>query len=107
MSDEEAAENSLWVTVGCSLAVLAAATLADTLITPNRGVDIKIQAVYVIAAVCAVVFTPASIGSYVFTELTVTLVGAVYPIYRATKAVCTPDEDDDKEWLQASVKIRA
>lgn len=24
----------------------------------------------------------------------------VYPIYRATKAVCTPDEDDDKEWLQ-------
>ena len=24
----------------------------------------------------------------------------VYPIYRAAKAVCTPDEDDDKEWLQ-------
>ena len=24
----------------------------------------------------------------------------VYPIYRATKAVCTPDDKDDKEWLQ-------
>ena len=28
------------------------------------------------------------------------IVGCVYPIYRATKAVCTPDENDDKEWLQ-------
>jgi hypothetical protein len=24
----------------------------------------------------------------------------IYPFYKATKAVCTPDEDDDKEWLQ-------
>jgi len=24
----------------------------------------------------------------------------VYPIYRVTMAVCTPDEEDDKEWLQ-------
>ncbi|KAL9190202.1 hypothetical protein ACHAXT_007413 [Thalassiosira profunda] len=99
MSDDDA-ENSLWATVGCSLAVLAAASLSYTFITPNRGVDLKIHAAYVIAAICAVAFTPASIGSYVFTELTVTLVGAVYPIYRATKAVCTPDESDDKEWLQ-------
>ena len=52
------------------------------------------------ASICSVAFIPTSIASYIFTELSVTLVGCVYPVYRATKAVCTPDEGDDKEWLQ-------
>lgn len=96
MSDD----NNLWVTVGCSFAVLAAASLSYTYIEPNRGIDWKIHAAYLAVAICSVVFIPEDYSSYVFTELTVTLVGCVYPIYRATKAVCTPDEDDDKEWLQ-------
>lgn len=96
MSDD----NSLWITVSCSFAVLAAASLSYTYIEPNRGVCWKIHAVYLAVAICSVIFIPEDIASYIFTELTVTLVGAVYPIYMATKAVCTPDEDDDKEWLQ-------
>jgi len=99
MSEEEV-ENSLWISVACSFAVLAAVSLSYTVLEPNGGVDWKIHAVYWAAAVCSISFIPHEITSYIFTELTVTLVGAVYPVYRATKAVCTPDEDDDKEWLQ-------
>mmetsp|Transcript_1989 Transcript_1989/g.4297 ORF Transcript_1989/g.4297 Transcript_1989/m.4297 type:complete len:376 (+) Transcript_1989:37-1164(+) len=96
MSDE----NNIWITVSCSAAVLAVASLSYTRLEPNRGTDWKIHAAYLAIAICSVVFIPESIASYIFTELTVTLVGCVYPIYRATKAVCTPDDDDDKEWLQ-------
>ena len=99
MSEEEV-ENSLWISVACSFAVLAAVSLSYKVLEPNGGVDWKIHAVYWAAAVCSISFIPHEITSYIFTELTVTLVGAVYPVYRATKAVCTPDEDDDKEWLQ-------
>mmetsp|Transcript_35375 Transcript_35375/g.74691 ORF Transcript_35375/g.74691 Transcript_35375/m.74691 type:complete len:394 (-) Transcript_35375:799-1980(-) len=91
---------SLWLMVGCSCAVLAAVSLSYKYTEPNRGEDWKIHAIYWVAAVCSIEFIPESITSYIFTQLTVSLVGAVYPIYRSTKAVCTPDENDDKEWLQ-------
>jgi len=66
----------------------------------NQGLDTKLHFLYFGVAACAVILLPSSIAQYVFTELSVTLVGALYPIFRATKAVCTPEEDDDKEWLQ-------
>ena len=90
MSDE----NNIWIIVGCSLAVLAATSLSYEFIEPNRGEDWKCHAVYTAVAVVLVILLPAGIESYVFTELSVTLVGCVYPIYRATKAVCTPDEGE-------------
>ena len=93
-------DNSIWLTVGCSAVVLAAVSLSYSFIEPNRGVDLKAHAIYAAASICSVAFIPTNISSYVFTELSVTLVGCVYPVYRATKAVCTPDEGDDKEWLQ-------
>ena len=95
MSDD----NNFWISVSCSIAVLAAASLCER-IEPNKGVDWRIHAAYWAVAICSVAFLPLGIASYIFTSLTVTLVGAVYPIYRATKAVCTPEEHDDKEWLQ-------
>jgi len=91
---------NIWISVGASLAILAGVSLSYTYLEPNQGVDWKIHAIYFAVAICSVIFIPEGIASYVFTELTVSLVGCVYPIYRATKAVCTPDEDDDKEWLQ-------
>ena len=93
-------DNSIWLTVGCSAVVLAAVSLSYSFIEPNRGVDIKAHAIYAAASICSVAFIPTNIASYIFTELSVTLVGCVYPVYRATKAVCTTDEGDDKEWLQ-------
>lgn len=93
-------ENNLWISICCSLAILAAASLSYKYIEPNGGADLKIHAAYLAVAFCSIAFLPVGVSSYVFTELTVTLVGAVYPIYRATKAVCTPEDGDDKEWLQ-------
>ena len=88
------------ISLGCSLGVLLAASLGYSLIQPNGGQCIKIHLVYFAYAICLVAFLPTSIANHVFTELTVSLVGAMYPVYRATKAVCTPEEEDDKEWLQ-------
>ena len=95
MSNE--GENSIWISIGCSIAVFAAVSASYKFIEPNRGKDLKIHAFYLGASICCVVLLPADIASYIFTDLTVTLVASVYPVYRATKAVCTPEESDDKE----------
>lgn len=84
----------------CSLGVLLVASLGYNFLQPNGGTSIKFHLVYFVCAICLVAFLPASIANRVFTALSVALVGAMYPVYRATKAVCTPEEDDDKEWLQ-------
>mmetsp|Transcript_19534 Transcript_19534/g.43500 ORF Transcript_19534/g.43500 Transcript_19534/m.43500 type:complete len:379 (+) Transcript_19534:108-1244(+) len=89
-----------WITLGGAVGFLVAVSLTYKFIEPNQGRDWKVHAIYWVAAICAVVFIPTSVARYMFSSLTVTLVGAVYPIYRATKAVCTPEEADDKEWLQ-------
>ena len=88
------------ISLGCSLGVLLTASLGYNFLQPNGGTCIKIHLVYFASAICLVAFLPENIANYVFTELSVSLVGAMYPVYRATKAVCTPEEDDDKEWLQ-------
>ena len=88
-----------WITLACSLGVLAAVSASYKFLEPNPY-DWKYHAIYWIVAILVIVLLPASISSYIFSSLTVTLVGAVYPVYRATKAVCTPEEADDKEWLQ-------
>lgn len=98
VASEVEGDRSLWVSLVCSFAVFAAVASSYKYIEPKQGACWKIHAIYWAVSICSVAFLPG--GSYVFSELTVTLVGAVYPIYRSTKAVCTPDEEDDKEWLQ-------
>eukprot|EP00985_Skeletonema_marinoi_P031826 scaffold37823_cov201-Skeletonema_marinoi.AAC.2 len=92
--------NEAVLSLCCSLGVLMVVSLGYSCIKPNGGQCIKIHLVYFASAICLVAFLPTNIAKYVFTELTVSLVGAMYPVYRATRAVCTPDDDDDKEWLQ-------
>ena len=87
-----------WITLACSIGILAAVALSYKYLEPNPY-DWKHHVIYWIIAILIIVLLPASVSSYIFSSLTVTLVGAVYPVYRATKAVCTPDEHDDKEWL--------
>ena len=116
---------ALWICFICSFAIVAGVSLSYKFIEPSSHyIDIKNHAIckFYLQHICflsnqqlkkiyrisedfgvafvSVVFIPTSIASYIFTELSVSLVGCVYPIYRATKAVCTPGEDDDKEWLQ-------
>lgn len=52
------------------------------------------------AALATVFLLPISIAQYIFSDLAVTAIGTVFPIYESVRAVCTPDEDDDKYWLQ-------
>ena len=92
--------SNVWISICCSIAVLVSVAASYKFIEPNRGKDLKIHAFYLGASICCVVLLPADIASYIFTDLTVALVASVYPVYRATKAVCTPEESDDKEWLQ-------
>jgi hypothetical protein len=92
--------SDIWISLICSFAVLAVVSLSYKFLQSNRGRNFKIHALYWAVAVIIVVLLPGDVSSYVFTGLTITLVGAVYPIYRAVKACCTPYEGDDKEWLQ-------
>jgi hypothetical protein len=89
------------ISLCCSLGVLLVTSLGYKYIDPNGGKDVKLHVLYIATAIVLVALLPlTNIGKYVYTELTVALVGAMYPVYRSTRAVCTPDEDDDKVWLQ-------
>ncbi|KAL3809973.1 hypothetical protein ACHAXA_007749 [Cyclostephanos tholiformis] len=92
--------NNIWSSLTCSFAVLALVSLSYKFLPSNRGRNFKIHALYWAVAIVTVIVLPSDVSSYVFTGLTITLVGAIYPIYRAVKACCTPYEGDDKEWLQ-------
>jgi Ca2+/Na+ antiporter len=91
---------NLYLQIACSLFILLGTSLSYKFIEPNGGTDVKYHAIYFGSAFVFILFLPATVASYIFTELTVTFIGCIYPIYRATKAVCTPEENDDKEWLQ-------
>mmetsp|Transcript_21822 Transcript_21822/g.52761 ORF Transcript_21822/g.52761 Transcript_21822/m.52761 type:complete len:386 (+) Transcript_21822:130-1287(+) len=91
---------NIWIKAGCSFAVLAAVALTYKFLKPNSGRVPKIHGLYWAVTISTVLLVPEDVASYVFTALTVTLVGAIYPIHRAIKACCTPYEGDDKEWLQ-------
>lgn len=84
----------------CAIGMLAAVILSWKFLESNCGRDWRIHAIYWAIAIAVIILLPTSISLYIFSDLTVALVGAVYPIYRATKAVCTPEVSDDKEWLQ-------
>ena len=89
------------ISVPCSLAVLATVAVLYKFLPSNRGRSFKIHALYWTVAIVTVIVLPSEVSSYVFNGLTITLVGALYPVYRAVKACCTYDDDeDDKEWLQ-------
>ena len=82
-----------WITLACSIGILAAVAVSYKYLEPNPY-DWKHHVIYWIIAILIIVLLPSSVSSYIFSSLTVTLVGAVYPVYRATKAVCTPDAID-------------
>ena len=60
----------------------------------------KVHAIYWTVAALMIALLPVSVGQYVFSDLTQTAVGVALPIYESLRAVCTPEETDDKMWLQ-------
>lgn len=84
-----------------SLGVLIAVTLAYHKLERNLGRNWVPHAIYWgVAGLCIGLVSVTSIGPYVFSGLTVTVIGFGLPIYESVRAVCTPEEDDDKVWLQ-------
>mmetsp|Transcript_13044 Transcript_13044/g.19194 ORF Transcript_13044/g.19194 Transcript_13044/m.19194 type:complete len:384 (-) Transcript_13044:150-1301(-) len=90
-----------WITFGVSLVLLALAALGYHKTDRTFGLDLKIHVIYwafVAGMIVLVSFVP--VGNYVFSGLSYTFIGAWLPIYESIRAVCTPEEDDDKLWLQ-------
>lgn len=60
----------------------------------------KVHVIYWVLAALVIALVPVSISEYAFSDLTHTAVGVAVPIYESLRAVCTPEESDDKMWLQ-------
>lgn len=85
----------------CSFCILVSVTLSYHYLERNFGTCWKYHAAYwAIAAVVIGLAAPLGIAPSIFSGLTVTVIGVVLPIYESIRAVCSPEEDDDKAWLQ-------
>jgi receptor expression-enhancing protein 5/6 len=93
-------DNTVWITLLSSLAVLVAVAIAYHGLARTRGREPWPHAIFVGIAVLLILLVPTSIAKYVFSALSVTVIATVFPIYESVRAVCTPEEDDDKKWLQ-------
>ena len=93
--------NATWITVLCSLAALIAVAFFYHGLERTRGRELHAQLIYWFVAVAVIVLLPLTgYAAYLFTALTATTIGTVFPIYESLRAVCTPEEFDDKAWLQ-------
>eukprot|EP00980_Cylindrotheca_fusiformis_P010410 scaffold2315_cov113-Cylindrotheca_fusiformis.AAC.3 len=91
---------SILIGIGSSLAVLAVVAVLTIKLTQERDFRWQIHLRYWIVGILVIVFLPFPIARYVFSELTLSLVGALFPVYESVVAVCTPDEVDDTDWLR-------
>lgn len=86
----------------CSLGVLIVVSVAyhwgPQSVPPRYWWIPHVVTVVVLVLIC--VLLPTSIAKYVFSPLTTVVLGTAFPIYESVRAVCTPLEEDDKQWLQ-------
>jgi hypothetical protein len=88
------------ISIASSLAVLGLVAILTKKLTQERDFHWQIHLRYWIVALLVIVLLPFSISKYVFSELTLALIGALFPVYESVLAVCTPDEQDDTDWLR-------
>ena len=94
--------DDFFVKLGASIVVLGVVLLLTLkLEKPQPGVlDLKYHIIYWVVAGLLIGLLPVHISGIIFSELTLVLVGSVIPVYESVLAVCTPDEDDDTDWLR-------
>lgn len=100
MSRLNAKDGNIWISLACSLAVLGLVAFLTKKLAQERDFRWAIHLRYWAVAIVTIVLLPLGISKYVFSELTVSLIGFVFPIYESVLAVCTPDEEDDTDWLR-------
>lgn len=84
-----------------SFAVLVAVVVPFHLLERRRTSTNWITHVIFLSCVPAVCYLlPYRYANYLFSSLTESLVGVAVPIYESVRAVCTPEDEDDKAWLQ-------
>lgn len=69
-------------------------------ISVERGKNWRWHVLYWVIAAPIIFLVPHDVTRYAFSNLTMTVVGFAVPVYESLRAVCTPEEDDDKAWLQ-------
>lgn len=83
-----------WITIVCSVSTVAVVALAYHGLERTRGRHWKTQLLYWTASIAVIVGLPyTTLDLYLFTGLTATLIGTVFPIYESVRAVCTPVRD--------------
>jgi hypothetical protein len=89
------------ITIATSCVILAIVGVAQHKLERNRGRQWIPHAIFWGAvALPLILLLPTTISKYIFSAVAVTVVGTVLPIYESVRAICTPEEDDDKAWLQ-------
>ncbi len=81
-----------FISVGCSLAVLVVVAVLTRKLKQKREFVLRIHLTYWLGAIVVTAALPYSISKYVFSELTVAIVGCLLPVYESVYAVCTPGE---------------
>lgn len=89
-----------WILFGVALALLlVVAAIYHATTPPVRPIPWYNHVIFAVFA-AATFGIPPSASCYIFDGLSVAMIGTVFPIYESLRAICTPDEDDDKYWLQ-------
>lgn len=93
--------SEVWIKLASAIVLVALVGVAHHRLERNRGRRPLPHAVLLCFAVGLMLVLPTqSVARYIFSELAVTAVATVFPIYESVRAVCTPDEEDDRAWLQ-------
>lgn len=92
--------SEIGITIATSCGILAIVGVAQHKLERTRGRQWIPHAIFWGAALPLILLVPTTISKYIFSALAVTVVGTVFPIYESVRAVCTPEAEDDKAWLQ-------
>ena len=79
--------------------VLALVLIASKGFRRNKGRNMKYHGIYATITILCFLLIPLATKDVFFSQLTVVVVGTVFPIYQSLRAICTIETSDDTVWL--------
>lgn len=86
-----------WTIVAC---LIPAFFLVEHRIPRSGGLHWQYHLYYVLIVAIAIYILPTDVKYGLYSPLGITVIGSLFPIYESIRAVCTPQGQDDKAWLQ-------
>jgi hypothetical protein len=86
-----------WAVVACLLPVFY---VIKRRIPRSGGQNWIYHVAFLVCSAVMVYFIPPDVKFGLFSPLGIMVIGSIFPIYESIRAVCTPQGDDDKAWLQ-------